>query len=397
MDEVRLPTTEAWLERVEAIGPILDAEAPESDRAQQLTDRAMAALHEQSMLRLLVPRVLGGHEISLPQFFAVVEKIAQYDGSAAWVVGQGNACAMLSAYLDPPIAEKIWLDNPTAVLAWGPGKAEARAVDGGYSVTVRTMFASGSHHATWLAAHCPTFENDGTPRLTGDGAQENRTILIPASETTLTDNWDVVGLRGTGSDGFVLDDYFVPEEHTIVRATMVEDRPVRSSLHRLPLMSVYPVCFGATALGLARGFVDGFVALAREKKPRGISVPLSENPVVHDETARAEARLSAAHAFLRQAAEEGWRELEAAGSMSIERRVRIRLAGTHAIHEAKATVDTLYDTAGTSVVFADSPFVRRFRDVHTVALQIQGRKAHYQLVGGWMFGQPIKTGITTYV
>lgn len=397
MDEVRLPTTEAWLERVAAIGPILESEAPESDRIQRLTDRAMAALHEQSMLRLLLPRVLGGHEISLPQFFAVVEKIAQYDGSAAWVVGQGNACAMLAAYLEPHVADEIWSDDPAAVLAWGPGKAEARAVDGGYSVTARTMFASGSHHATWLAAHCPALENDGTPRIGDDGAQENRTILIPASETTLTDNWDVVGLRGTGSDGFTLDEFFVPEDHTIVRATMVEDRPVRSSLHRLPLMSVYPVGFGATALGVARGFVDAFVALAQEKKPRGVSAPLCDNPVVQDEMARAEAKLSAAHAFLRQASEEGWRELETNGSITMERRIRIRLAGTHAIHEAKATVDTLYDTAGTSVVFAGSPFVRRFRDVHTVALQIQGRKAHYQMVGAWMFGHPVKTGITSYV
>ena len=169
MDEVRLPTTEAWLERVAALGPILEEDAPESDREQRLTDRAMAALHEHSMLRLMLPRALGGHEISLPQFFAVVEKIAQYDGSAAWVVGQGNACAMLSAYLEPQVAEKIWLNDPAAVLAWGPGKAEARAVDGGYSVTARTMFASGSHHATWLAAHCMTLENDGTPRVDAKG------------------------------------------------------------------------------------------------------------------------------------------------------------------------------------------------------------------------------------
>ncbi len=383
------PSTEAWLAKVDIAGPVVEAEGAEGDRRRCLTDRAMAALHEQSLFRLLLPRAVGGHEVALPEFFAVIEAVARFDGSAAWCLCQGNAGAHLAAYLDPAVADEIWGGDPNGVLAWGPGKSEIRAVAGGYSVTARSAFVSGSHHATWLAAHCTAFEADGTPRLGPDGGPELRTALIPASEIELDDKWDAIGLRGSGSDSFALDDKFVPADHTIVRASMIEDRPRISALHGLPLMTVYAVGFAATALGIARGVLDAFIDLAGEKRQRGIATLLGENAVVQDEIARAEAKLSASRAFLIGAAEQGWHDLQTLDMMSLDQRMRIRLAGTYAIHEAKAAVDTLYDSAGTSAVMASSPFERRFRDIHTVALQIQGRKNHFQSVGGWLLGNSV--------
>ncbi len=392
------PGAEAWLARVAIAGPIVEAAAADSDRARRLTDAAMAALHEQRLFRLLLPRGLGGEEISLPVFFAVVEAVARHDASAAWCVCQGNGCAMLGAYLDKSVGEAIWAGDPAGVLAWGPGKAEARAVDGGYEVTARSVFVSGVNHATWLAAHCTVLENDGTPRLGAEGVAENRTCLFPAGATSLTENWDVIGLRGTGSDSFATDGLFVPDDHTIVRATMIEKAGIekagiekagkQSALYELPQMSVYAIGFAATALGIAGGFIDTFVELAQEKRPRLVTSPIKDNPVVQDEVARASARWSSARAFLVAETERGWHEAETAGRISVAQRMRIRLAATHAIHEAKAAVDTLFDTAGTSAVFASSPFERRLRDIHTVALQIQGRKTHFQTYGAWMLGHP---------
>ncbi len=390
MNEMRaMSGAETWLRRVASIGSVLEAEAPEADRLRELTGKAIAALHGERMLRLLLPGDVGGFELPLPEFFEIVEAVAGFDGSAAWCVCQGNACAMLAGYLDARLAAEIWAGDSTALLAWGPGRAEARAVAGGYRVNANTFFASGSHHATWLAAHCLVVEADGTPRRDSAGVQENRSMLIPAAEATLSDSWNVVGLRGTGSDGFVIENLFVPEKRSIVRARMIEDRPPRSRLHALPLMTVYASGFAGVALGIARGFLDRFLDLALTKKPRGIAEALKDSPVVQNEAARAEARLSAARAFLVDEIGRSWRELERDGRASIETRMRIRLAGTHSIHEAKAVVDMLYDTAGSSAVLADGPFERRFRDIHAVALQIQGRKRHYQTYGGWMMGREV--------
>jgi len=389
--------TDQWLARVNVAGPIIEAKAGEADRDRRLTKAAMAAIHEQSLLRLLLPRDVGGIETPLPVFFSVIEAIARYDGSAAWCVCQGNACAMLAAYLDHSFAASIWADDPSAVLAWGPTKAEALAVEGGYSVTANTSFSSGSHHATWLGAHCPVVGTDGKPRLDAAGVQENRTVLIPADQVELDDAWEAMGLRGTGSDGFVARDLFVPASHTIVRAPMIENCPVRSTLHGLPLMSVYASGFAAVALGIARAYLDRFIALAQAKKPRGLAIALNEDPVVQDEVARAEARISASRAFLVDAIAGGWYDLVTTDRMSVHQRMRIRLAGTHAIHEAKSALDMLYDSAGSSAVLASSPFERRFRDIHTVALQIQARKRHYQTYGSWMLGHDVNAGNMTVI
>ncbi|MPY70994.1 MAG: acyl-CoA dehydrogenase [Alphaproteobacteria bacterium] len=378
-----------WLDRVAALGPVLEAAAPEADKARRLTAAAMAALHEARLFRLLLPVDAGGEEMALPAFFEVIEALARHDGSTAWCVCQGNGCAMTAAYLDAPVAEAIWGGDPAAVLAWGPGKAEAVAVEGGYRVTARSSFVSGSNHATWLAAHCGTVrDGNGEIRLGPDGEPENRTAVFPAHQAALTANWDVVGLRGTGSDSFAVDALFVPEEYTVVRATMMARRRNPSPIYGFPQMAIYAMGFAATALGIARGFMDAFLVLAQEKKPRLVSEPICDNPVVQDEVARAEARLAAARAYLVAALERGWREAEASDEVSIEGRMAIRLAGTHATHEAKAVVDTLFDTGGTSAVFAAAPFERRFRDIHTVALQIQGRKTHYRTVGAWLLGHP---------
>ena len=172
---------------------------------------------------------------------------------------------------------------------------------------------------------------------------------------------------------------------------MIGDTERRSSLHGLPLMAVYAVGFAGVALGIARGFLSAFMDMAPEKRPYGMTSLLSETPLIHDEVARVEARLAAARAFLDIAAEEGWNAVATTGGLSEAGRMRIRLAGPHAIHEAKAGVDMLMDSSGTSAVFASGPFERRFRDIHTVALQGQARKSHYQMVGGWMFGQPVDT------
>jgi len=382
-----------WLDRVDMAGPVIEAGAHEADSLHELTADGMAALHAQGLFRLLLTRKVGGFEVPLPIFVQIVERVASYDGSAAWCVCQGNGCAMLANYLPPATAAEIWQDKPDAVLAWGPGRAAAAAVDGGYSVNAESMFVSGSHHATWVAAHCSTLkERDGTVRLGRDGSPEDRTVLIRKDRVTLTDKWDVVGLRGTGSDGFELVDFFVPDDHTIVRATMIEDAGAITTLYSFSTMAIYAMGFASTALGIAHGFLDRFKELALEKKPRRVTRPICENPVVQDEVARGTAKLESARAYLRQSVDAAWREAELSGAATVAQRMAIRLAATHAIHEAKAVVDTLFDTGGTSSIFATAPFERRFRDIHAVALQIQGRKTNFETVGAWLLGQPADMG-----
>ena len=383
-----------WIQRVKEIGPLLEATAGEGEKIRELTQESMDALHEQKLFRMLLAKKAGGEELPLPVFCRVIEAIAKYDGSAAWCVGQGSGCSMLGAYLDSEISSKIWGENTNGVLAWGPGKSEARAVEGGYLVTAKTMFVSGRHHATWLATHCSiVYETDGTVRKSESGKPVILTTFIPAGETQLSDNWYVFGLRNTGSDGFELNEHFVPDAHTIVRANMIEGTENLSTLYNFSMMAIYAMGFASVALGIGGAFLEKFLEIAQNKKPRNAEDILRENPVVHDEVARMRAKLRGARRYLFGEVEEAWEEAIKFGSPTLEQRLEIRLAATHAIHEAKCVVDTLFDTGGTSSIFMDGPFERRLRDIHAVALQIQGRKTHFRSVGEWLMGHPPNMGI----
>jgi alkylation response protein AidB-like acyl-CoA dehydrogenase len=293
---------------------------------------------------------------------------------------------MAAAYLDLPVAHAIFGNDPRAVLAWGPGpKVRAIECDGGYKVTGVWSFASGGRHATWLGAHCPIYQADGTPRRDTNGEQHERTMLVRTEDVEWTDIWNTVGLRGTASDQFALNDFFVRSDHSITRDFDKECRE-RGPLYRMGAGTCYQVGFAGVACGIARGALDSFVDVARNKVPRGGKSPLRDNAVVQSNLALAEAGLRAGRAYLLQSMAETWKDLCAGAIITVEQRVIIRMASTHAIHKACEAVDFAYHAAGASAIFESHPLERRFRDIHTVTQQLQGRLSHFENVGAWMLG-----------
>jgi len=385
---VRANHAEDLLGRVRHIAPVLADGAAEAERRRKLTDEMQAALVGEKLFRLLLPRPYDGLEVDLPTFFSVIEAVAKVDGSSAWCLCQGNGCAMAAAYLEPEIAKKIWGEDPNAVLAWGPGPRCQAVADGdGYRLTGRWAFASGGRHATWLGGHADVVEADGTPRRNPDGSTHERTLLFPAGDAIWHDVWDVIGLCGTGSDTFEVTEYYVRHDHSVERDSASERRH-RGPLYLFPMMSAYATGFSATALGLARSVLESFMELAGDKTPRMARSRLRDNGMVQWELGYAEARLRAARNYVLNEVGEIWETVVATGEVTIEQRMRIRLATTFAIHEAKEVADTAYDLAGATAVFAKNGFERRFRDLHTVAQQLQGRKTHFQTVGAFLLGLP---------
>jgi alkylation response protein AidB-like acyl-CoA dehydrogenase len=316
----------------------------------------------------------------------VIETIAREDASTAWCMSQAGGCAMAAAYLDLPVARAIFGNDPRAVLAWGPGpRVKATECDGGYRVTGTWAFASGGRHATWLGAHCPIFKADGTPRLDADGEQTERTMLVRYDDVEWTDIWSTVGLRGTASDQFALKDFFVPADHSITREF---ERECRESgpLYRMGNGTCYQVGFAGVACGIARGALDCFLDLAMNKVPRGNKSPIRDNAVVQAGLAQAEVNLRAARAYLLQSMAEIWKHLCAGSLITVEQRMTIRVASTHAIHRGREAVDFAYNAAGATAIFDTHPLERRFRDIHTVTQQLQGRASHFETVGAWMLG-----------
>src|ERR1700726_1878286 len=204
------------VERARALQPLILREADEIERTRRLTPTVTAALIENGLYRVLLPQSLGGTEAPLEIFMQMQEEIAKADASTAWCLGQCSVCAMTAAYLDADAADEIF-NTPPGILAWGAIAHEVHVIPGGYKASARWDFASGSRQASWLGAHVRVVEADGTQRRKKDGSPEIRTILFPMASATMYDVWDVIGLRGTGTDSYSVENLFIPEKFAALR------------------------------------------------------------------------------------------------------------------------------------------------------------------------------------
>jgi indole-3-acetate monooxygenase len=372
--------------RARQLAPLLEAAAPRIDAARELPLDVLDAMHAAGMFRLLVPGSLGGAELDPATYIQCVEAIASGDASVAWCMNQGSGCSMSAGYLAPDVAREVF-GGERDVLAWGMGPgAKAIRVEGGWRVTGTWAFASGSRHATWLGAHCPCFEADGTtPQRHPDGRPWDRTMLMRREVPTIEDVWQVMGLRGTGSDTYSVQDLFVDDAHTITR-DRPEERREPGLIYRFAAMQIYASGFAAVALGAARAMLDAFIALASGKTPALTQTSLRDSAVIQSEIGMADAKLNAARTWLIAVLHDAQEATRLAGEVPSDHRLRIRQASTYAIHQAKEVVDVAYHEAGSTAIFDANPFERRFRDVNTVTQQVQGRRSHFETIGQHLLG-----------
>lgn len=395
------PDHQDWIAKARALTPVLAAAAPRIEEARELPGDVLDALHAEKLFRMLLPRSLGGAELDLATFFQAIGAIAEGDASTAWCMVQNSGCSLAAAYMAPADARHVFGDA-RAVLAWGFPAGPCRAVPAkdGWKVSGTWGFGSGNRHSTWLGGHCQLTDESGKPLSDAAGEPVDRTMLFPRSAATIKDDsWNVVGLRGTGSDTYSVSGLFVPAGQAVVARATGRDQvgvepggltePERREtgvLYRFTATNVYQCGFSAVACGIARAMLDSFIAMAKTKTPAGTSVPLRDSHWVQSRIALSEARLGAARAWILQILRDMRDECTASGSISFGQRVRLRLAATYAIQEAREVVETSYADAGASAIFESGPFERRLRDMHAVSQQIQASGVHYQSVGQYYLG-----------
>jgi indole-3-acetate monooxygenase len=235
-----------------------------------------------------------------------------------------------------------------------------------------------------MGAHGNVVEPDGSLRLNAAGRPVVRTLLFPAERATHVTNWNTLGMRGTASEGYRLNDLFVPEAFSATR----EDPTLRrlpGRLYAFPQQGLYPVGCASVACGIARAMLDAFIGLATRKTPRGLG-RLADSAVVQSNVARMQARLDAGRALLVETLTDVWAAADDTGVIGVSEQARVRLASAHAIHEAIAVADFTYKAAGVDAIFPGTRFERWFRDIHTLSQQIQSRDAHFESVGRILLG-----------
>lgn len=374
-----------YLQRVRDLGPAIEAAADTIDATRDVPPDLFAALRGAELFRLVQPVEYGGVELDPPSLVQVIEEVARHDASVAWCVGQTNICAITAAFLEPAVVRDIFGPD-TGILAWGPGPGTAHAVPGGFRVNGDFDFASGSRLASWLGAHVPVIEPDGSRRLGSNGKPITYTMFFPKSQAQVRDTWQVMGLRGTGSDSYSLHDVFVPEPYSLARDP--DRRPnVAGKLYVFTPSTLYASSFAGIALGIARAVMQAFIRDMRDTTPRGASRTRGESHVMQAHVGTNEARLRSARTFLLTSVSDIWAEARRTGVLTPDQLLTIRMASTWAIQSAREVVATLYGAAGALAILNNRPFERRFRDMHSVTQQIQGHPAHFETIGQILLGR----------
>ena len=354
--------------------------AEQIEREGRLPGELVQALAEAGIFRMLAPRAIGGGEIDPLTHFEVIEALSQADGSVGWCATIGSGGGWLASFLRPDVGYQLVARDPYAVMAGSlglPPGARAVAVDGGYRVSGRWAFASGCLHAKWLSGHTVVLDGD-TPRLRPDGSPVTRVMIFPADEARIIDTWSVMGLRGTGSNDFEVQDLFVPAERSFA---LFGDQPY----HDGPLYRArfFFLAHAAHALGIARAAIDEFVEMARTKRQTsfGPGPLLRDRAMVQAEVAQAEALVGSARTFARDTTRAAWAEVCAYGRVEQATWVRTRLASNWAITSAAKATDLMYTAGGGSAIYSRSPLQRYFRDMHAATQHVAVQAVNYEQFG----------------
>jgi alkylation response protein AidB-like acyl-CoA dehydrogenase len=378
--------------RARGLVPLIAGAAGRIENDRQIPPDVVEAMHAARLFRMLIPTSIGGEEVEPATFFHVMEAIAGADASVAWCLGQNSGVSMAAAYLDPKVAHEMFGDA-RATVATGAPSAGAKAIvtDGGYRVTGHWQFASGSRHSQWLGGHATVCEPDGRPRLGPNGKPlEQRTMFFPKSKAKITDTWQVIGLRGTGSDDYEVNDLFVPDAYSFTRESDA-DRRETGPLYRFSIFNMFGMAFCAVALGIARSVLTDFIVLAKSKTPHSQIQLLANNNFIQINIGLSDARLGAARAYVLDYYAQLYEQAATGKTISYAQRIAGRGVTCFAIQQAREVVDFVYHAAGATAVFERNPYERRFRDLHTVTQQSQAHNTNFEALGQWLLGiEPVR-------
>ena len=373
---------------IRALEPLIRAHVEEAERNRRLSPSVVAALREAKLFRMYIPKTLGGLEVPPQILYRVVEEISRVDGATGWCTFIGAVAGLFGGFLPDAVAEHMFGADPEVILGgalFPPGIAKVS--DGGYQVSGRWSYASGCYDCTWLAGGCLVLEN-GERRLVG-GLPEMRIIYVPRSQATIVeDSWQVSGLVGTGSNDFILEEVFVPENHSHILGPGTP----RGNHYQSPLYTTYPFVsafafpMGAVALGIAQGAIDAVMTLAQTKKPAGQTDTLRDRAVFHFQLADAVALVESARAWLYASVEQAWAVALTGRPATREERGRLVLAAANATRSAAAATDLAYTAAGGTANYLKSPLQRSLRDIHALTQHIATSPQQWERGGRLLLG-----------
>lgn len=350
------------LARARAAGRLIEQEADAIERDRTITRPVYEALAEADLLWTLVPKELGGLGLGIVDTFKVIEEISRADGSTGWAL-MANSCStgIAVGFMNEVGAREMFGGTDrgiTAGMIMPTGKGVA--VDGGYRVTGRFQFGSGSAHASWIGAGFVIVDDNGDPVLDANGEPQCRISFLPRDEVQFLGNWDVMGMVGTGSYDYLVDGKFVPEKYTMETFSTT---PVRSEpVYQLGLLGIGVGGHAPVALGLAKRALEEIVSIVLTKVRPGYPTVVGDSDLFRWEFAKFEALYRAARSYTYEVYGDAEATAAAGGEISDEQRARMRQVATWAQEVASEVVGFAHKWAGSGTVRNPSALGRCTRD-----------------------------------
>lgn len=349
----------AVLEQARKLAPFIEAEAESCERQGTMPPAVVDALRDGGLFSIMVPRSLGGSEVSAVTALAVFEELTAADASIGWSHMANASTSAFSAYLGDDAVDAMFADHPAIMAGQFSPKGPSVAVDGGYQVQGRYAFGSGTGHADWVGGG--TVEMDGQAPKMVDGRPIIRAFFVPRSEVEFLGGWDVMGLIGTGSFDYAISERVVPAGFTFEITNPHQQRG--GTLYGLGVMGMTSIGHSGFALGVSRRAIDEVLTLAGRKQRMGHATNVAGIERFQYGLGAATAKLKAVRALLFQTFAAAQQQLASEGTLDEELRLGIRQATTHSAHVSAEVVDFAYHWSGADGIRPGS-LQRLYRDTH---------------------------------
>lgn len=350
--------------RAEALAPALKARSEKAEAERRLPDETVADFSDAGLLKICMPARFGGYEQPWDVLCRVSRALARGCGAQAWCASIFNDHSQLLGMFPLEAQEEVWgAGAPVRISASLAPEGKAKRAAGGVRLSGRLRFASGVDHAHWAVAGGVIAEEGGPPR--------RAYFLVPKRDFTIIDDWRVIGLAGTGSKSFVVEDVLVPQHRILDGAQSDEGAGPGASFHtaalyRMPRADLAGTGFAAIGLGVADAFLADYAAYTRGRC--GLSgQPVAELQGTQIGVGASAAEPLAAERLILGAARDAMAVLEGGERLTAEQRLRTRLSAGYGAQLCLSATQRLFNAAGTRVLFSDSAMQRLMRDLYAVA------------------------------
>jgi alkylation response protein AidB-like acyl-CoA dehydrogenase len=372
--------------------PVIKTYQKQIENERRIPLKLVEALKKAGMFRMTMPQEWGGAGLDPISQIRVIETLSQVNASVGWCVMIGGDNGYFSSFLETSVAREMYKDVNAVTGSALSQTGRAVRVDGGYLVSGRWPFSSGCQHSSWLLGGCKVYESDTMVLLPGD-IPETRQVFLPAEAVTILDTWHSLGLRGSGSHDFMIeeDGYFVPEEKTFSFQNLKVYN--QNPLYRFPMAFMFN--FAAVPIGTAQAalttLIDASDKPSRQVTLNGSFVPirqLRDEGFVQDAIGRASAMIGAARAYLYSVVDDIWQTVQSGQPLAARHMAQFQSLNVQVFGMCLNAVQLLFKARGGSVVYSGSALETYLRDLQTMDQHVMSSLRSYAQSGCILMGLP---------